>query len=101
MPEKDDCASKSKKGEVVFGMLVPALNDPSKVVKPGEEPFAFPALVIVAQPAAIVEGGFGSATTRAGPKAGSLLRPIARVADRYRRPCPQWRLEDDERLLAP
>jgi hypothetical protein len=68
MPEKDDCASKSKKGEVVFGMLFLALNEPSKVVEPGEEPFAFPALVIAAQPAAIVEGGFGSATTVRGQK---------------------------------
>ena len=70
MPEKNDCASKSKKGEVVFGMLFPARNELSKVVEPGEEPFAFPALVIAAQPAAIVEGGFGFGHDGCGAKSG-------------------------------
>lgn len=63
MSEKDDCASKLKEGEVVFGMIFPADDEPSKVVKPGEEPLDFPAFGVAPQPAAIVEGGFGSATT--------------------------------------
>ena len=63
MSEKDDCASKLKKGEVVFGMIFPANYEPSKVVKPGEEPLDFPALGVASQPAAIVEEGLGSATT--------------------------------------
>src|SRR5450631_756316 len=63
MSEKDDCAAKLKKGEVVFGMIFPANYEPSEVVKPGEESFDFPALAVAAQPTAIVEGGLGSSAT--------------------------------------
>ena len=63
MSEKDDCAAKLKKGEVVFGMIFPANYEPSEVVKPGEESFDFPALAVAAQPTTIVEGGLGSSAT--------------------------------------
>src|SRR5476649_895825 len=63
MSEKDDGASKLKKGEVVFGMIFPTNHEPSKVVKPGKESFDFPALAVAAQPTAIVERGLGSSAT--------------------------------------
>src|SRR5450759_1844806 len=63
MSEKDDCTSELKKGEVVFGVIFPANDEPSKVVKPGKESFDFPALAVAAQPTAIVEGGLGSSAT--------------------------------------
>src|ERR1700693_2265886 len=63
MSEKDDCASELKEGEVVFGVIFPASDEPSEVVQPGEKPFDFPALGVAPQPTAIVEGGLGSSTT--------------------------------------
>ena len=63
MPEKDGCASELKEGEVVFGMVFPANDQSSKVVKPGKESFDFPALAVAAQPTAIIEGGLGSSAT--------------------------------------
>jgi hypothetical protein len=62
MSEKDDCASKLKKGEVVCGMIFPADYEPSKVVQPGKEPLDFPALGVASQPSAVVKGGLGSST---------------------------------------
>src|SRR5437868_13223281 len=44
-------------------MVFPADNESSKVVKPGEEAFDFPALSVAAQPPAVVERGLGSSAT--------------------------------------
>ena len=63
MSEKNDCASELKEGEVVFGMIFPANDQSSKVMKPGKESFDFPALAVAAQATAIVEGGLGSSAT--------------------------------------
>src|SRR6266536_4282083 len=73
MSEKYDCASKLKEGEVVFGMIFPAGNEPAKVVQPGEEPLDFPALGVAPQPTPIVEGGLGSSTTVRSQKQYLLL----------------------------
>src|SRR5438552_14957338 len=63
MSEKNECASKLKEGEIVFGVIFPAHNESSKVVQPGEETLNFPALGVPPQTAAIIEGGLGSSTT--------------------------------------
>src|SRR6266581_2266562 len=68
MSEKDDCASKLKKGEVVFSIIFPADYEPSKVVQPGKEPLDFPALGVASQPSAVVKGGLGSSTAMRGQK---------------------------------
>jgi hypothetical protein len=57
MPEKDNCTAKLDKSEEVFGMVFPAKDEPSKVIKPGEESFDFPAFAAASQSAVIIEGG--------------------------------------------
>jgi hypothetical protein len=56
MPQEDDGASELDHPEEIFWVVFPANDGTTKVMKPGEEPFDFPAPPVTTQNAAVLRG---------------------------------------------
>jgi hypothetical protein len=56
MPQEDDGASELNHPEEIFWVVFPANDDATKVMKPGEQAFHFPATPVAAQNTPVLRG---------------------------------------------
>src|SRR3990172_13268942 len=94
MPQEDEDASQMEHGEEVFGVILPAGDEPSRVVQPGKEALDLPAAAVAAQGATVLGGGIDAADVVGSDQFDAVavaqlliqsLAVVGPVADHFRR----------------